>query len=139
MFVWRDFREDEIFKREKWKERNFNGCLVGRGSGKKMCWGLGVLSSPNKKCSLQNREKTKGRSTLTWVAQNALAHSSLLIFFVSSLLLLYGLCTFTLFWIFCFISLFFFFLLFLSLSSIVPFFFFFFYTSFWIWLVPFKK
>ena len=31
MFVWRDFREDGNFMREKWKKRSFNGCLVGKG------------------------------------------------------------------------------------------------------------
>ena len=37
VFVWRDFR---VMKNlgEKSGERNFNGCLVGRGSGKKKWW-----------------------------------------------------------------------------------------------------
>ena len=35
MFVWRDFREDEKFIKEKWRERSFSGCLVGRERKKK--------------------------------------------------------------------------------------------------------
>ena len=123
MFVWRDFREDGKFRREKWRERSFNGCLVGRESGKN-CDEVQVFSSwATKKFSPQNREKSRGRSSLTWAAQNAPTHSSLLTFFASSLSLIYAhSCCFG---FFCFISLFFFFfLLFLLLS------YFFFFLSF---------
>ena len=34
VFVWRDFREDEKFRREKGRERKMGGCLVRKGSGK---------------------------------------------------------------------------------------------------------
>ena len=30
IFVWSDFREDENFRREKWRDRSFNGCLIGK-------------------------------------------------------------------------------------------------------------
>jgi len=43
VFVWRDFREDGKFMREKWRERKLEGCLVGRGSGK-FCGGAYVFS-----------------------------------------------------------------------------------------------
>ena len=35
MFVWRDFKENEKFKREKWRDSIFSSCLVGKGEGKK--------------------------------------------------------------------------------------------------------
>ena len=35
MFVWRDFKEDGNFKREKWRDSIFSSCLVGKGEGKK--------------------------------------------------------------------------------------------------------
>ena len=116
---------------EKSGEGNFNGYLVGRGSGKKNVVGFRCfLPGPTKTFSLQNGEKTWRRSSLTWAAQKALVHSSLLTFFVSSLLLIYAhSCCFG---FFCFISLFFFFffLLFLSLSSIVLFSLFFFFLCY---------
>ena len=34
VFVWRDFREDEKFRREKGRERKMGRCLVRKGSGK---------------------------------------------------------------------------------------------------------
>ena len=120
MFVWRYFRVEGEFRREKWRERSFNGCLVGRESGKK-CDGAQVFSPwATTKFSLQNREKTGGRSSLTWANQNAPTHSSLLTFFVSSLSLIYAhSCCFGFFVLSHFFS--FSFFCFYYYSSIVPF------------------
>ena len=58
MFVWRDFREDGKFRRE----RNFKGCLVGRGSGKKWA-GLDVFSpGPPKSFLPKMRRKLEGEA-----------------------------------------------------------------------------
>ena len=35
MFVWRDFRNDEKLRGEKWRKSIFSGCLVGKGGRKK--------------------------------------------------------------------------------------------------------
>ena len=35
MFVWRDFRNDEKLRGEKWRKGIFSGCLVGKGGRKK--------------------------------------------------------------------------------------------------------
>ena len=62
MFVWRDFKEDGKFRREKWRERSFKGCLVGRGSGKKWV-GLGVFSpGPPKSFLPKMRRKLGGEA-----------------------------------------------------------------------------
>ena len=75
------------FRGEEWRERSFNGCLVGKGSGKNVVGPKCFLLKPTKKFSPQNGEKTKGGRSLTRVIQNALARSSLLTFFVSLLLI----------------------------------------------------
>ena len=31
--VWRNFRKDRKFRREKWTKRSFSGCLVGGEGG----------------------------------------------------------------------------------------------------------
>ena len=38
MFVWMDFREDDRFKREKWRERCFIECLVGKKKCGEICF-----------------------------------------------------------------------------------------------------
>ena len=49
MFVWKDFREDEKLRREKWRDSIFSGCLVGRGEGKKVV-GCFLLAISCKAC-----------------------------------------------------------------------------------------
>ena len=122
MFVWRDFREDGKFRREKWRERSFNVCLVGRESGKKCGWTQVFFSRAH-----QNIFFPKWGENLEEKFTNMSCPKCPCTFFFANFFLSFSvtnLCTFTLFWVFffCFISLFFFlFLLFLSLSSIVPF------------------
>ena len=60
MFVWRDFKEDEKLRGEKWEDNIFSSCLVGRGEGKKKnkkVVGPGVFSLNPPKCFLSKMRK----------------------------------------------------------------------------------
>ena len=105
------------------------GVWLGGGVEKKSGGFRCFFPGPTKKFSLQNGEKTRGRSSLSWAAQKAPVHSSLLTFF-SSLLLIYAHSSCFGFFVLSHLF-FFFFLLFLLLSSIVLFslFFYFFVTN----------
>ena len=63
MFVWRDFKEDEKLRGEKWEDNIFSSYLVGRGEGKKKnkkVVGSGVFSLNPPKCFLPKMGRKLG-------------------------------------------------------------------------------
>ena len=100
MFVWRDFREDGKFRREKWRERSFNVCLVGRESGKKCGWTQVFFSRAH-----QNIFFSKWGENLEEKFNNMSCPKCPCTFFFANFFLSFSvtnLCTFTLFWVFFF-------------------------------------
>ena len=63
MFVWRDFREVEKLRREKWKESIFSRCLVGREEKSGRVQVFSLKAHQNGEIL---GEKTEGKTIMVW-------------------------------------------------------------------------